>query len=322
MLPRSFGFLPACLLLLVSCNVGSAQAQLQFAPATEVIVPNPSQNESSPSLSSDNLTLYFHSDARVPSLGGFELWTATRATPTASFSPAVSLGAPVNTSDAEGNPKISRDGLSLYFTSNRPGGNGDLDGWVASRSSPGASFGVPVNLTTLNSTSSDGGPDVSADGLIAVFSSNRPGGSGERDIYIATRAATSVPFGSVTNLGPTVNTGANERSPSLSADGLHVFFGSDRPGGFGDYDLWMSSRASLTAPWGTPVNLGPNVNSSATDEIPDFSWDGSTIVFDSFRSGSYRLYQAAVVPEPSALALLAGGLILASFAAIPRLRRR
>jgi Tol biopolymer transport system component len=302
----------------VSSNTGSAQAQLQFAPATQLVLPNPSQNDASASLSSDNLTLYFMSDARTPSQGAFEIWTATRATPSGIFGPAVTVGAPLNTSSDDGNPKISRDGLSLYFTSNRPGGHGDLDGWVATRASTNAGFGTPVNLTALNSAFSDGGPDVSADGLIAVFSSNRPGGSGERDIYLATRSTTSAPFGSVTNLGPTVNTSANERSPSLSPDALSLFFSSDRPGGFGFGDLWMSNRDSLAAPWGAPVNLGSNVNSAGTDELPDISWDGSSLLFDSDRSGVFRMYQAAVIPEPSTIALAVCGLPLVGF----RARRR
>jgi hypothetical protein len=46
------------------------------------------------------------------------------------------------------------------------------------------------------------------------------------------------------NLGETINTGANERTPALSRDGHYLFFASDRPGGLGGLDIWLSWRAS------------------------------------------------------------------------------
>jgi Tol biopolymer transport system component len=233
----------------------------------------------------------------------------------------VNLGAAVNTSSYELIPKTSLDGLSLYFASNRTGTVGDNDVWVATRATTSDNFGSPVNLgAPINTPSLDGGPDISADGLTIVFNSNRPGGSGQRDLYIATRATIANPFGAVVNLGPAINTSFDDYSPSLSADGLTLYFASDRSGGLGDHDLWATKRASLAAPWGTPVNLGPNINTAFTDYNPEIAWDGKSVVFTSQRSGIDAIYQAPVVPEPSTLALAAcGGLFLAGLA---RHRRR
>jgi hypothetical protein len=57
-------------------------------------------------------------------------------------------------------------------------------------------------------------------------------------------------------------------SPWLTADGLNMYFGSDRPGGYGRWDLWVATRGSTSETWGEPVNLGPNVNTSACEAMP------------------------------------------------------
>src|SRR5262245_15666065 len=83
------------------------------------------------------------------------------------------------------------------------------------------------------------------------------------------------------NLGPLVNSTVQDIGPALSKDGLSLYFGSNRPGGFGGLDIWISRRASVDAPWGTPENLGPTVNSSATENVPTFSRDGHWMFFNS-----------------------------------------
>src|SRR3989454_8113909 len=70
------------------------------------------------------------------------------------------------------------------------------------------------------------------------------------------------------NLGPTINTGFNEQGPNLSKDGLTLYFGSDRPGGVGSFDLWVARRACADCPWDAPVNPGPVVNTTASETGP------------------------------------------------------
>lgn len=84
-------------------------------------------------------------------------------------------------------------------------------------------------------------------------------------------------------LGPTVNSNADEYSPSLSADGLTLLFASSRPNGQGEFDLWMCRRQTLFDPWSAAENLGPTINSSASDGSPSLSGDGLTLVFASNR---------------------------------------
>jgi len=87
------------------------------------------------------------------------------------------------------------------------------------------------------------------------------------------------------NLGATINTAANEQGPALSNDGLSLYFGSDRAGGFGIFDLWVSHRACVDCPWESPVNLGATVNTAASETEPSLSIDGHLLFFTSARPG-------------------------------------
>jgi hypothetical protein len=134
---------------------------------------------------------------------------------------------------------------------------------------PGYSdWSAPVNLgPVVNSAFNDLGPAISKHGLSLYFGSNRPGGFGGLDIWVCQRAGVEVPWGPPTNLGPIVNTLSTENVPSFSRDGHWMFFNSDRPGGFGGTDIWVSWRAHTHDDfgWQPPVNLGPGVNSASGD---------------------------------------------------------
>jgi len=84
-----------------------------------------------------------------------------------------------------------------------------------------------------------------------------------------------------------INSTFNEQAPSLSPDGLSLYFGSNRPrpGGSTDTDLWVSHRSCGDCPWETPLNLGLSVNSSAGDNGPSLSLDGHLLFFTSARTG-------------------------------------
>ena len=245
---------------------------------------NSSSKDNSPALSADGLTLLF---ASTRGLGESDLWTCTRASLSESFGEPVNLGPTVNSSFGEGRPALSADELTLLFFSNRPGGQGDDDIWMCERASLTGPFGRPVNLgATVNSSFRDIHPTLSADGLTLYFSSGRRGGLGQRDLWMCQRASSGEPFGMPVNLGPAVNWGGTNSGPAVSADGLTLLFSSNgRPGGQGGWDLWMCTRASLTEPFGKPVNLGPSVNSSFQDHVPALSADGRTLLLISNRPG-------------------------------------
>jgi len=229
----------------------------------------------------------------------------------------MNLGSTVNSSSYEYAPSISADGLTLYFSSDRPSGDSiyDIDLWVTSRATTDDEWGTPMNLgPTVNSSAWDWGSSISADGLSFYFTSLRPGGYGDRDIWVATRETKEDDWGPPVNLGPPVNSSSREVHPSISSDGLMLFFASTRPGGYGSTDLWVTTRATVTNPWGTPVNLGPTVNSSSNENSPSISADGSTLFFMSDRQGGvgyYDIWQVSIIsifkahnPAPSDGAIL------------------
>jgi hypothetical protein len=212
---------------------------------------------------------------------GTVLWVASQeARADFRFGVPRNLGPVVNSSASDGSPDISPDGLTLYFDSGRPGGQGDWDIWVTTRT-PGGDWGTPVPLPApVNGPYADSGPSLSADGLSLYFGSNRSDGYGNYDLWVSTRKSTDAPWEPPVNLGAKVNGPYYDNHPSISADGLSLYFDSMRPGGLG-YDIWVTTRATLNSPWGTPVNLGWAINDISIELSPSIFGDNLVLLFDS-----------------------------------------
>lgn len=86
-------------------------------------------------------------------------------------------------------------------------------------------------------------------------------------------------WGTPVNLGPSVNSSSGEHGVCISADGLEFYFVSDRPGGYGGYDLWVRKRATVEDDWGSPVNAGAPANSQYSYWEPSISADGLSLYF-------------------------------------------
>lgn len=150
--------------------------------------------------------------------------------------------------DEQGPSRVKIDGTEyLYFSSSRaaaqPGGlvNGEI--YVSERSGDG--FGPGVAVAGLDdAAANDIQPNVRKDGLEIVFSSNRGGGAGAQDIWVATRTSTADPWSTPVNLGPSVNTGASETRPSLSWHADQLLFGR-APGPEGGSDIYVATREKL-----------------------------------------------------------------------------
>jgi len=134
----------------------------------------------------------------------------------------------------------------------------------------------PVPVEELNTTANDGNANLSNDGLTLYLNSNRSGGLGGNDIYVSRRASTDDPWGTPESLGSVVNSSSDDQGPSISKDGLLLFFLSTRPGGLGAADLYVSRRTDPTdeTGWGTPENLGSDVNTSGIENAPHFQKKG------------------------------------------------
>lgn len=209
------------------------------------------------------------------------------------FGAPVHLGPPISSPYGEGGDSITADGLEMYLSCyNKPGGLGAWDIWVSKRETANDDWGEPENIgAPINTGQSDSCAETSPDGLEMYFVAyNRPGGYGDCDIWVTRRATRNDPWAPPENLGPLVNTSSFDQSFRISPDGLELYFSSSRPGGYGAEDLWVTKRATKNDPWGAPVNLGPPVNSSASENYPSLSSDGLLLIFSGYRDtvGSHR----------------------------------
>jgi WD40-like Beta Propeller Repeat len=153
-------------------------------------------------------------------------------------------------------------------------------------------WSAPVNLgEAVNSAFEDFLPELSKNGRSLYFGSNRPGPYGGEDLWVSRRASLADPWGPAQNLGAVINGPFNERSPALSRDGHLLFFASNRQGGLGGFDIWVSWRARTHDDfgWQPPVHLGSGVNSPAGDFGPSYFENDDlgipTLFFASSRPG-------------------------------------
>ena len=269
------------------------------------------------------------------------------------FSGARNMGAIINSTSDEQGGVIAPSGLSLYFTSNRPGGLGGQDLYFSQRATLGSAWGAPQHLGALSSAENELAPSFSRDGRSMFFTSNRLSGLGNNDIFLSTRSDPNNDFGwtAPVNLGAPINTQFSERgatyfedpttgaaslifarefdstmppfhdlyqsernadgtfiTPTLidelnsigseiratvRSDGLEVFIHTSRPGGLGPpppgtptFDTFVSTRDSVSSPWGPPALLA-GLNTPLTEGSPGLSPDGSILYFHSNRPGGF-----------------------------------
>ena len=220
------------------------------------------------------------------------------------WSQPVNLGAP-NSTGGDFFAGISKDGLSLYFTSSRtdlPDWQGGWDIYVAQRDRGTDPFGPPRNLgPTINTSADEGAPAFSRDGHRMYFSSTRTGGLGGNDIYVSHRRHTHDDFdwAPALNIGSAINTASNETNPSLFQDddgAMTLYFDSNRPGGFGPFtddgahngnDIYASVRLP-DGTWSGAMLIG-ELSTTAADRQPVIRRDGLEIFFASDRDDSAAL---------------------------------
>jgi hypothetical protein len=188
--------------------------------------------------------------------------------------------ADLNTASVDGCPIQSPDGMRLYIASDRTGGLGGLDIWVATRTSPGGPFGAPVNLgAPINSTADDFCPTpVQGKGLFFVSARAVAGACGLGDMYFA-RNNPAHGWTAPANLGCQVNSGLGEAGPSyFEAGGQGYLYFSSGP------DIYASLEVG-DGVFGAAAPVA-ELNSAAGDFRPNVRKDGLEVVFDSNRTGS------------------------------------
>jgi hypothetical protein len=226
------------------------------------------------------------------------------------WSAPVNLGPVLNTTFLEQGTSISKDGLRLYFQSDRPGGAGLADIYVSHRAcrdfaNPGCAWQTPVNLVAINTPSTDGTARESHDGRLLYFHSNRPGGLGSQDIYVSRRADKhdDASWEPAVNLGSGVNSSFIDQQADPFEDEAAgttiLYFASDRPGA-GAFDIYASTlRLDGTFGPAAPV---AELNTAASDQQPAVARGGLTMYVGSDRPGTIGSIDLWVTTRPSTAA--------------------
>ncbi len=186
------------------------------------------------------------------------------------------LGDSVNSEVSEYWPTLSLDGRSLVFTRRVNNDNEDFyqsdkvgDHWTQAKPLAG----------NLNTNFNEAAQSISEDGQWLIFvGCNFPGGLGSCDLYISYN--TPEGWSAPENLGRPINTEFFETAPSLSPDKRDLYFASNRPGGYGGNDIYVSHHMA-DGHWSTPENLGPLINTAGDESAPFIHADNQTLYFTS-----------------------------------------
>ncbi len=196
------------------------------------------------------------------------------------------LGDSINSLLSEYWPSLSIDELTLFFTVKGPMNPAyppertslQEDFYYAKKEDgiwrKRVDLGPPVN-----SNKNEGAQTITADGKYIYFTAcNRADGHGRMcDLYYS--KIENGKWSKPVNMGDLINTAYSEKHPAISADGRRLFFTSNRPGGLGDYDIWMSELQGDR--WGAPVNMGDSINSPGIEQSPFIHPDQQSLYFSS-----------------------------------------
>ena len=191
------------------------------------------------------------------------------------------LGEGVNTLYNDYSPIISADGNTLIFTSNRTDdparakANANFEDIFVSYKN-GNKWSVPKPISqNINIKYNDAAASLSPDGKTLFLYYEE----GEGDIYTSTRNGEA--WSEPKPLNKNINTAMFwETCASVTSDGKKLFFASNRPGGIGELDIYMS-QLDAKGDWGKAVNLGPIINTPNNEDSPFIHHDGTTLYFSS-----------------------------------------
>lgn len=208
----------------------------------------------------------------------------------------VLLDSAINTPDDEYWPSLSADEQTLIFTrqvgSSVSRHRSQEDFYISDFKNGKWSFARNAGQP-LNTPDNEGAQTISADGSTMVYTvCNRRGVYGRCDLYYSERKGGQ--WSEPVNLGRPVNSGAMETQPSLSADGRTLYFISNREGGKGGYDVWVTYKLGEQL-WSKPLNLGDSINTPDSESSPFIHHDNNTLYFSSdghLGMGGYDIFVA------------------------------
>lgn len=229
----------------------------------------------------DDLTIYWASQ-RAGGAGSYDLYLATRASQASSFANPTPITG-VNTSGTEQALSLSGDGLMMYYAfAAVAGANGDV--YATKRVDVASVFSVGTAVAQINLASDDGDPFVTADSASLYFASNRAGGAGSYDMYVALRRSDG--SFDLPQLVSELNTAELDGHPVLTADSLTIYWASTRTdgGAQGGADIWTATRFSVREQFGSPIRVS-ELNSDYGDAPTWIAPDGCRIYLQTDRPG-------------------------------------
>lgn len=230
-----------------------------------------------------------------------EIFTSSERQQNGQFDAGHSMPDPFNKNANEGGATMTIDNKHLFYTITKAGPEGNnTDIYTSDYIDEKWTEIRPIGERVNDPVWWDSQPSISADGKTLYFASNRPGGKGGIDIYM-TQKMVNGEWGAPVNLGDSINTAYNEKSPFIHSDSQTLYFSSDGHPGMGKYDIFYS-RGDGKAGWRGPVNLGKPINTEGDDVGFFVSTDGETGYFCSNTQlpgqvGGYDVYQFELYKE-------------------------
>ncbi|MFM7340731.1 MAG: OmpA family protein, partial [Bacteroidota bacterium] len=245
---------------------------------------NTEYREYNSKISPDGETLYFVRRDSPDGYGGEDIYVS-KMDEYGDWSLAQNIGMPLNNSRSNAVEGISQDGQELFLHNqyDTPGNNPSItrledEVW----SDPETQF-----IPEMNSLGNYHNGSLTVDGKHLLMSIQRYDSYGGNDIYVIHKneyGDWQVPI----NLGPTINTYAEEGSVFIAADGQTLYFSSAGQGGYGQSDMFMTRRLDNSwSNWSTPINLGARINSPADEDFYVIPAKGDFIYFSSEREGGF-----------------------------------
>lgn len=245
-----------------------------------------SADEEHADLSADELTIYF-SSTRPGGAGGFDIYQATRSSTAEPFGNLVPVPG-VNTAGDERTPRMAGNGLSMYAMTAAAGVPG-LHIALATRANVTVAFTGLRMVANINNATNSADPYLLSGGNVMYLASDIAGNLGlyrSAKVNGAFSTPTPVP-------GVSLDTTAVENNPVVTPDELTLFFGSTRPGGTGDYDIYEARRAHVADGFGAPIEL-TGLNTTGADVPNWISPDGCDLYFTRQEPKvGYQLYMAS-----------------------------
>jgi len=264
--------------ILLSQGYAPAWGEEYWASPVPLSALNSLYDDKSPFLSFDGLTLYF-SRADGPQWHYARLFQARRTSLSEPFAEAEEISALNYSAGHVSSPWVSVDNLRLYYYRTEPSGKRLK---ISERDSAGEDWPPGADLSELNQLGDLANPTLSKDERVIVFSGyDLDGGQRDWDLWMASRPQRQQPFGEVTNL-TSLNTEASDMHPCLSADGLTLFFSSNRND---VHRLFKAIRSSRDEPFGAPEHLASLDTPGGLSAYPCLSPDGEALYFGAHKTG-------------------------------------